>query len=618
MARTAALVVVSFLWLARAAGAAVVTDCGDNGAPGQLRQVIAAAAPGETVSIPACTIVLIAGEIPIAKDISIHGVSATASIIDGNAASRIFHVAPSSTAAVSLSRMTLRNGKVIGASGGAILADGAVGGSLTLSDIVISANDATSGGGIAVVAPSNLFLTRVIVTRNRAIGGSGGGVLFGDHATLTNVTISDNLSSIDGGGIVISPRCTICPALDLTDSTISGNRAGRNGGGLGATLMYCNFPETVTNVTFSGNTAATLDSTGVGGGLTISSTILTNVTITGNSAPTGHGGGVASAGSCLMTILLNTIVAGSGPGGGCSGTLPSDGHNISSDDTCNFNGPGDQNSTDPLLGVLAGNGGPTATHALLPGSPAIDAGDDLRCPAVDQRGVLRPQGGPCDVGAYEVGSVLDRIFGHDFESGGLGAWSTAAAGGGDLAVSPAAALGTSGLGLRALVNDTDPLYVEDDTPADEGRYRARFYFDPNGFDPGEAAGHLRTRVFIAFSDLPTRRVAAIVLKGQGGVFSLMGRARLDDNGQTDTGFFDIGDGPHVIEFELKAATSAGASDGSFQLWIDGASRSVLGGLDNSLAAVDFARMGALSVKSGANGAMYWDQFESHRATYIGP
>jgi hypothetical protein len=62
---------------------------------------------------------------------------------------------------------------------------------------------------------------------------------------------------------------------------------------------------------------------------------------------------------------------------------------------------GDQPSTDPLVGPLADNGGPTLTHALLEGSPAIDAGDDSVCPAVDQRGIARPQGAACDVGSYE-------------------------------------------------------------------------------------------------------------------------------------------------------------------------------------------------------------------------
>ena len=89
----------------------------------------------------------------------------------------------------------------------------------------------------------------------------------------------------------------------------------------------------------------------------------------------------------------------------CRGTLTSLGHNLIGDDTgCGF-APvtGDLVNSVPLLGLLRDNGGPTFTHALLPGSPAIDAGDDARCPSTDQRGVPRPQGAACDIGAYERG-----------------------------------------------------------------------------------------------------------------------------------------------------------------------------------------------------------------------
>jgi hypothetical protein len=113
-------------------------------------------------------------------------------------------------------------------------------------------------------------------------------------------------------------------------------------------------------------------------------------------------------------------------------------------------------------------------------------------------------------------------------------------------------------------------------------------------------------------------VAAVVLRRIGGAYGLMGRARLDDDRQADTGFFAIGDAPHAIEIELRRASAPGARDGTFELWIDGVSRRRLGGLDNRLGEVDFARLGALSVKAGAAGTMYWDEFESRRRSYIGP
>ena len=159
--------------------------------------------------------------------------------------------------------------------------------------------------------------------------------------------------------------------------------------------------------------------------------------------------------------------------------------------------------------------------------------------------------------------------------------------------------------------------MEDDTPIDEDRYRARFYIDTNGFDPGEASGAHRTRTFIVFEEAPTRRLAAVVLKRQGGVYSIEGRCRTDSGAQADTGFFTISGGPHVVEIDWKRSSSALASDGTFELWIDGVSRAQLTGLSNSVSSVDFVRLGALSVKPGANGTLFWDEFESRRISFIG-
>jgi hypothetical protein len=245
------------------------------------------------------------------------------------------------------------------------------------------------------------------------------------------------------------------------------------------------------------------------------------------------------------------------------------------------------------------------------GSPLVDAG--LVLPGINDGYVgARP-----DIGAVET-DPDDLIFEDGFESGGLSAWSLSTTDGGDLSASGPAALAGTTVGLRADVNDLNGLYVQDDSPGDEHRYRARFYVDPNGFDPGETQSHFRTRIFIAFSENPMRRVAAIVLKRQGGLFSLMGRARLDDGRQADTGFFSITDGPHAVELDLVRASGPDALDGTFQLWIDGVSKIRVTGLDDSLTEVDFARMGVLSLKTGAAGTMYLDEFESRRSSYIGP
>ena len=220
-------------------------------------------------------------------------------------------------------------------------------------------------------------------------------------------------------------------------------------------------------------------------------------------------------------------------------------------------------------------------------------------------------------GPQRTGVAPEQIFADGFDLGGLARWSLSAADGGDLSVTPAAGL-AGGQGLQAVVDDTAGLYVQDSAPANDNRYRARFRLDPNGFDPGEASGARRTRVFILFEESPSRRLAALVLKRQSGQFSLMGRVRRDDDTQADTGFFDITDAPHTVEVDWRRSTSSTANDGRFDLWIDGVLRASLTALDNNLSQVDFVRLGALSVKPTAAGTLFFDGFESRRRSYIGP
>jgi hypothetical protein len=202
------------------------------------------------------------------------------------------------------------------------------------------------------------------------------------------------------------------------------------------------------------------------------------------------------------------------------------------------------------------------------------------------------------------------VFADGFESGDLSAWDAANNPGGDLTASANAAM-TGSFGLDAFVNDTSGLYVQDDTPADDSYYRASFQFDPNGFDPGESQNKFRTRIFIGFEDGP-RRLFAVVLRRIGGQYAIMGRARLDDNSQANTGFVDITDDVHTIDLYWHRSSGPDANDGTFEISIDGAPPSALTGLDNSISSVDFVRLGALSVKPGATGNLYWDAFASSR------
>jgi hypothetical protein len=124
-------------------------------------------------------------------------------------------------------------------------------------------------------------------------------------------------------------------------------------------------------------------------------------------------------------------------------------------------------------------------------------------------------------------------------------------------------------------------------------------------------------LLIAFAEEPMRRLTAVVLRRLGGSYGVMARVRQDDDTQENTPFVPIDDGPHAIELDWGRASGPDALDGALELWIDGVSVATLTGLDNS-DGVDFVRLGALSLKSGASGTLFWDEFESRRESYIGP
>lgn len=243
----------------------------------------------------------------------------------------------------------------------------------------------------------------------------GGGVdrvfhLVRGSASLAGLTIRNGVRSGGAGGGVLAAAST---SLTLRDLELRGNAAG-DGGGLrneGATiltrvLVAANSGSaalsngagtlTVVNSTVSTNSAPGVRSTGGGIGLT-------HVTITGNA------GGITVAGGNVT--LRNSIVAAN-DGDECSGAVGSQGHNVVEDSSC---GPTatDRPATDPGIAVLAANGGPTQTHGLVGGSPAIDLVGDGACPvADDQRGVGRPIDGDangsalCDAGAFEAGGPV--------------------------------------------------------------------------------------------------------------------------------------------------------------------------------------------------------------------
>lgn len=208
----------------------------------------------------------------------------------------------------------------------------------------------------------------------------------------------------------------------------------------------------------------------------------------------------------------------------------------------------------------------------------------------------------------------DLIFADGFEGGNLSAWTTNSNGGGDLSASGAAALGGS-FGLQANINDTTKLYVQDDSPNLESRYRARFYFDPNSITM--ANGNVHT-IFIGYSGA-SKAVLQVDLRYSAGSYQLRAGLQSDSNTWTRSGWTIISDAAHFVEVDWQAATSAGANDGSLTFWVDGSQQANLTGIDNDTYRIDRVRLGAVSgLDAGTNGIYYFDAFESRRLNYIGP
>jgi beta-glucanase (GH16 family) len=355
-----------------------VVNNADSGA-GSLRKALGTVCVGGTVNfsedLAGQTITLLSGPLTLGKNVTIDGSAAPGLAISGNNADRVFIVNAGTTATIN--GLTVTNGFGWQLAGG-ILNNG----SLTLEHVSVTQNTMATDAG--------------------DFWQGGGGIYNGDGATfnLIDSRVTNNQARWSGGGVYSFFNTT----TTIVRSTISGNVSGDVGGAIRSLGNM-----TITNSTLSGN-----QSTGWHGGAifqTDGDISITNSTIANNIAPDyapstffiGQFGG-----SFVPTLTLtNSIITGNHWyacerfASGTVGNVVSGGNNVVQDDSCNPVAS-DLIGADPLLGPLADNGGPTLTQALLAGSPAIDAANDAVCPPTDQRGITRPQGTHCDIGAYEA------------------------------------------------------------------------------------------------------------------------------------------------------------------------------------------------------------------------
>ena len=295
---------------------------------------------------------------------------------------------PNADSRVLLSKLTIQNG-LAGGGGKVPGLGGSIHnlGTLTVSNCIVSKNTV-----------NGKYLTR---------GGGfyNGGTLTISNSTITGNTASGTVTSAYGGGIYNAG------VLTINNSTLGRNNARGPYNGYDPTSfgggIYSSGTLVINNSTLNANDLIE----GQGAGIyNAGSLAINNSTLSANSA-----GGFGSSGGGIYnrfsaTTLQNSIIANNSPMN-CVGGIISEGYNLSSDGTCNFSGPGDLNNTEPKLGLLQNNGGPTQTQALLPGSPAIDAGNPNGCTdgnghllKTDQRGAPRPDKedtGGCDMGAFE-------------------------------------------------------------------------------------------------------------------------------------------------------------------------------------------------------------------------
>lgn len=319
---------------------------------------------GFALSCAGASAVTLTSPLDITAPVDVEALGATA-VIDGGHSTFLFNV----SSALTLRGLTLQNGR------------------------------SASGGG-AIDSSGSLTINSSVFTNNDATGGNGGAIRSTGALTVTNSTFTGNIASAHGGAVDANGSLT----STLTGDTFSGNSASDGG----ALSFGTGNSATITNSTITGNTATDTASGATGGSALYDySTVTLSFDTIADNTGTGYAvaGDATYGGGYLIarTILDNTANCGTGTGATFASSFSDGGSNLTyQGGSCGLTGI---TNVDPQLRALASNGGPTQTMALAFASPAIDAAVSCSANGVgvttDQRGIARPQGSACDIGAYE-------------------------------------------------------------------------------------------------------------------------------------------------------------------------------------------------------------------------
>jgi hypothetical protein len=365
------------------------------------------------------------GDIDITDDLTLNGAGADTTIVEADDSAyggydRVFDVW-NGTSDVTLQNLHIRNGwasdQTFNNGGGVRVVGGSF---LTVTNAIFSGNKGNCVGGAIYNWGSRTSVFDSVFTDNQAGGSCGhGGAIHNDSGgtlVVDGSTFQGN-SAVDDGGAIWTDAATTIADSTFDDnsaqhggavrqrggsSTIEGSTFVSNDAALFGGAIDFNGGNTmsITNSTFSANTSANRGGamTGNPAGLT-----LNGVTFKDNTATNSVGGVAVSE----FSTVFNTIFDGNTPTNCDAGWNFATGNNLTSDATCFAAGGTDLVSTPADLGALADNGGPTKTHAISADSPALDAADGDVCLDVDQRGINRPAGEQCDIGAYEFNTDVD-------------------------------------------------------------------------------------------------------------------------------------------------------------------------------------------------------------------